>query len=89
VQASGLLAPEIVKRAPFDLVLANILLGPLTRLAAPLARSLSPNAWVVLSGLLNAQAQAAVAAYRSQGLVLERAFALDGWTTLLLSARSR
>ena len=88
VHASGLRAPEIVKRAPFDLVLANILLGPLKQLAAPIARSLSPNAWVVLSGLLKAQAPAAIAAYRSQGLVLERTVALDGWVTLLLLARS-
>jgi ribosomal protein L11 methyltransferase len=88
VRAAGLNAPQIVARAPFDLVLANILLGPLQRLAAPLARQLSPNARVVLSGLLAAQAPAAIAAYRSNGLVLERSIRLDDWVTLVLSARS-
>jgi ribosomal protein L11 methyltransferase len=88
VRAAGLRAPQIVARAPFDLVLANILLHPLQRLAAPLARQLMPNARVVLSGILAAQASAAIVAYRSQGLVLERAFALDGWVTLLMTAAS-
>ena len=77
-----------VARAPFDLVLANILLRPLQRLAAPMARQLMPNARVVLSGVLTAQANAALAAYRSQGLVLERSFALDGWVTLVMVALS-
>ena len=38
---------DVIKRAPFDLVLANILLRPLQRLAAPVARQLVPNARVV------------------------------------------
>ena len=88
VHAAGLRAPEIVKRAPFDLVLSNILLRPLQRLAAPMARSLSPNAHVVLSGVLASQGNAAVGAYRSQGLVLERSFSLDGWFTPVMLALS-
>jgi len=67
-------------------VLANILLNPLQRLAAPMARQLMPNARVVLSGLLKPQANAALAAYRSQGLMLERAFVLDGWFTPVMVA---
>ena len=89
VHAAGLHAPEVTARAPFDLVLANILLTPLRRLAAPLARSLWPNARVVLSGLLATQAEAAVSAYRSQGLMLERRIALDEWVTLVMVAASR
>lgn len=88
VHAADLRAPEIVKRAPFDLVLSNILLRPLQQLAAPVARHLSPNARVVLSGLLSSQGNAAVAAYRSQGLVLERSFRLDDWVTPVMVALS-
>jgi ribosomal protein L11 methyltransferase len=88
IRAAGLCAPQIAARAPYDLVLANILLAPLQKLAAPLARQLMPNARVVLSGLLQAHAGAAIAAYRSQGLVLERSITLDGWVTLVLVARS-
>ena len=86
VHAAGLNAREVAARAPFDLVLSNILLGPLQRLAAPMARQLMPNARVVLSGVLAAQANAALAAYRSQGLMLERSFALDGWVTPVMVA---
>jgi ribosomal protein L11 methyltransferase len=88
VHAAGLRSPEVVKRAPFDLVLSNILLSPLQRLAAPVARQLVPNARVVISGVLTGQANAALAAYRSQGLMLERSFVLDGWFTPLMVALS-
>ena len=88
IHAAGLNTPEIAKRAPFDLVMSNILLRPLQRLAAPMARQLSPNARVVLSGVLKTQANAALSAYRSQGLMLERSFPLDGWFTPLMVASS-
>jgi ribosomal protein L11 methyltransferase len=90
VQANGLNAPAIRAGAPFDLVFANILLEPLQRLAAPLAKIIAPGGRVVLSGLLSAQANAAIAAYRglSPGLALERRIVLDGWTTLVLKRAS-
>jgi ribosomal protein L11 methyltransferase len=88
IHAADLRAPEIAKRAPFDLVMSNILLRPLQRLAAPMARQLEPNARIVLSGILKSQANAALAAYRSQGLMLERSFPLDGWFTPVMVAAS-
>jgi ribosomal protein L11 methyltransferase len=71
-------------RAPFDLVFANILLAPLKRMAAPMRRLIGPGGCVVLSGLLTGQANAALAAYRAQGLVLARRIHLNGWVTLVL-----
>ena len=71
-------------RAPYDLVFANILLGPLKGLARPIAALAAPGAFVVLSGLLASQANAALAAYRTHGLVLERRIPLEGWMTLVL-----
>jgi ribosomal protein L11 methyltransferase len=88
VRAGDLRAPQLIARAPFDLAMANILLRPLQRLAAPIARQLMPNARMVLSGILAGQTNAALAAYRSQGLVLERSFALDGWVTPVMVALS-
>ena len=84
LHAPGLEARRVRERAPYDLVFANILLAPLRRLAASMAKLLAPRARVVLSGLLAAQANAALAAYRAQGLVLERRSVLDGWATLVL-----
>jgi ribosomal protein L11 methyltransferase len=87
IKADGVTAREIRERAPYDLVLANILLRPLQRLAAPLMRLTAPGARVILSGLLASQANAAIAAYH--GLALERRIDLDGWTTLVLVRRQR
>jgi ribosomal protein L11 methyltransferase len=87
VHASGVASSYIHARAPFDLVFANILLGPLKRLATPLTRLLAPDAHVVLSGLLMAQANAAISAYHE--LVLERRIVIDGWATLILTRRCR
>jgi len=92
VHAGGLATRRLRERGPFDLVLANILLPPLRRLAAPIALALAPGGCVILSGLLNAQAAAAIAAYRTQGLRLVGKFPLDEWITLVLvrpSARNR
>jgi ribosomal protein L11 methyltransferase len=73
----------------FDLVLANILLGPLKSMAAPMRRILAPNARVVLSGILVSQANAALSIYRPYGLTLEQRIALDGWMTLVLRCGTR
>ena len=88
IHAAGLGMRRFRDRAPFDLVLANILLGPLQRMATPMARLLAPDARVILSGVLNSQASAALAAYRNEGLSLERRVVLEGWSTLVLR-RSR
>jgi len=87
VRADGVARHALRARAPFDLVLANILLSPLQRFAAPLRRLTAPGARLILSGLLSAQANAAIAAYRP--LALERRIELDGWCTLILVRRPR
>jgi ribosomal protein L11 methyltransferase len=87
VHAAGLSAARFRARAPFDLVFANILLAPLTRLARPMREVLAPGARVVLSGLLATQENAAIAAYRPHGLVLVRRIPLGEWVTLVLRKR--
>jgi ribosomal protein L11 methyltransferase len=84
VHAPGTRAPRILLGAPYDLVFANILLGPLMRLAAPLSRLVAPHGHVVLSGLLPSHANAARSIYAAQGLTLSRRRDLEGWTTLVL-----
>jgi ribosomal protein L11 methyltransferase len=84
VTAAGVKRRAVAASGPYDLIFANILLGPLTRMAAPLSRLAAPGARVVLSGLLPAHAHAALAAYRAQGLVLEKRVPRDGWMTLVL-----
>jgi ribosomal protein L11 methyltransferase len=81
-KAEGVAGHCVRVRAPFSLVFANILLGPLQRLAAPLTGLIAPGGRIILSGLLASQGNAALSAYRP--LVLERRINLDGWTTLVM-----
>jgi ribosomal protein L11 methyltransferase len=89
IQANGLDIARFRQRAPFALILANILLEPLQKLATPMARLVARNGRVVLSGLLLAQAGAALTSYRARGLVLERRIGLEGWATLVLTRPSK
>jgi ribosomal protein L11 methyltransferase len=89
MRAVGVSAQRLRARAPFDLVFANILLGPLRGLASPAAALVAPGGRMVLSGLLPAQASAAISAYRAQDLCLERRCTLEGWVTLVLRRREK
>ncbi len=83
--ADGMEHPLLTARAPFDLLIANILAGPLVELAPAFAKACAPGASIVLAGLLDTQADAVVAAYVAQGCtVVERG---DGeWCVLVLQA---
>lgn len=73
--ADGMDSPMLAARAPFDLLIANILAGPLIELAPDFAKALTPGGTIILAGLLDTQADAVVAAYEKLGLVLrERGF---------------
>jgi ribosomal protein L11 methyltransferase len=86
LRADGVGTRPTRARAPHDLIFANILLGPLKRMATPLRRLAAPGGCIVLSGILRAQANAVIAAYRP--LALQRRLDIDGWTTLVLVRRS-
>ena len=84
IAAAGMDHPEIRARAPYDLIIANILAGPLIRLAPQIAPALAPGGTLVLSGLLPHQRGRIVAAYGVQGVRLIRAQAHNGWAVLEL-----
>ncbi|MBV9971090.1 MAG: 50S ribosomal protein L11 methyltransferase [Xanthobacteraceae bacterium] len=88
IRARGLGDRRFRAGGPYHVVFANILLGPLKGLAKPIAALAAPGAFVVLSGLLPPQANAALAAYRAHGFVLERRIPLEGWMTLVLRRHS-
>jgi ribosomal protein L11 methyltransferase len=68
--ADGMDSPLLAARAPFDLIIANILAGPLIELAPAFAGVLAPGGSVVLAGLLDTQADAVAQAYKTLGLAL-------------------
>lgn len=78
----------VARAAPFDLIVANILAGPLSAMAADLQRHLAPGGTAVLSGLLSSQEAQVLAKHRPLGLHLVRRFRLDGWSTLVLRRRA-
>jgi ribosomal protein L11 methyltransferase len=83
-RANGPATASVRRRAPYDLIFANILLTPLRRMAVSLSALAAHGGHIVLSGLLPAQANAAIAIYRAQRLTLERRIVLEGWATLVL-----
>jgi len=75
---------ELHKRAPYDLVFANILAGPLKKLAPEMAEHTERHSVLILSGILNRQAQSVVNTYEGFGFnVIERRV-IGEWTTLTL-----
>lgn len=88
VTSVGLRAPELSKPAPYDLIIANILAGPLMDLAEEFAAATRPGSRVLLSGLLVEQAGLMLATYKRRGFEFERRIDLETggawWRTLVL-----
>lgn len=74
----------VLRRQRFDLIIANILAGPLILLARDIAHALKPGGQLVLSGLLVPQAPAVIAAYRAAGFHLVHHARIYEWSTLTL-----
>jgi ribosomal protein L11 methyltransferase len=86
-QASSTMHPEIRSRTPFDLLIANILAGPLIRLAPELTPALDRGGTLVLSGILVPQAPEVIATYGAHGFALQRHDRITGWSTLTFARR--
>jgi len=82
--AAGFEHPALRAAAPFDLVFANILKGPLVDLAPDMATVLAPGARVILSGLLTAQAEEIAEVYARCGINLRDRRDIVDWSTLAL-----
>lgn len=82
--ADGLASPALAGNAPYDLIIANILAEPLTRLAPSIARALAPGGSLVLSGLLRWQENLVLCFYRPHGLVLRATRRENAWSALVL-----
>ena len=88
VEATGFDHPDIAARAPFDLVFANILMGPLIALAPDMARALDTGGYAILSGILTEQADEVIAVYSRNGINLVQREDIVEWTTLTLRKSS-
>ncbi|MGE0258012.1 MAG: 50S ribosomal protein L11 methyltransferase [Alphaproteobacteria bacterium] len=73
-----------VRRARYDLVMANILARPLMLMARDLGRALAPGGVAILAGILRRQEPMVLAAHRMQRLAASQRLAIGGWSTLVL-----
>jgi ribosomal protein L11 methyltransferase len=79
--------PRLAARAPYDLLIANILAGPLIALAPALAGALAPRGRLILAGLLGHQAEAVASAYWARGMRMVARLDRGDWPTLVMRKR--
>ncbi|MDF1670267.1 MAG: 50S ribosomal protein L11 methyltransferase [Roseovarius sp.] len=82
IEASGFDHPALSDAAPYDLIFANILKGPLIAMVDDVTSHLAANGRLILSGILNEQADEVVAHYTQAGNSLTERDMIGDWTTL-------
>ena len=87
VKSAGFGHPLCRTSAPYDLIFANILAPPLRRMACDLTSYLSPSGTLILSGLLDWQADDIISRYRHFGMRLTEQYIIGGWSALMLNKR--
>jgi ribosomal protein L11 methyltransferase len=87
LEAAGFDHPQLADAAPYELVFANILKGPLGDLAPSMAAHIGAQGYAILSGILNPQAQDVIDAYGAAGFDLVTHDEIGEWTTLTLQRR--
>lgn len=88
VVAEGIDHSLLLSRIPYDLLIANILAGPLIELAGDFAESVTPGGHLLLAGLLTKQEAAVRAAYRAAGFRLAARLVNGDWSILWLRRRA-
>lgn len=82
--AAGFHHPAFAAQGPFDLIIANILARPLMKLAPQMARFVTPGGSIILSGILERQREAVLAAYVGQRFRHVATLPRQGWVTIHL-----
>ena len=88
VVAAGFDAPDLAVSAPYDLIFANILKGPLIGIAPAMSKNTATGGQVILSGILNEQADEVIAVYIDNGFNLSERDVIVDWTTLTMSKKA-
>ncbi|CUH75600.1 Ribosomal protein L11 methyltransferase [Tritonibacter multivorans] len=88
LEAAGFDAPALQENAPYDLIFANILKGPLIMLSPDVAAHLRDAGYAILSGILNEQADEVVEVYSQNGINVHHREEIGEWTTLTLVKKS-
>jgi len=86
--AAGMGHPLLAARGPYDLLIANILAGPLRELAPDFARAVVPGGSILIAGLLETQETEVRRAYLHAGCRLAARLVKGDWSILWLRRRS-
>ena len=86
VESDGVQADGITQNGPYDCITANILAGPLKNMASDIAGQLADRGYLILSGILNEQADDVLSYYRALGLQEKARQQLNGWTSACLQS---
>lgn len=81
----GFKTPSVDVKKPYELIIANILAGPVIEMAPELVRVLDDNGYCVLSGMLNQQVDLVASAYEGAGLSLKKRYDVGEWSTLVMA----
>lgn len=84
LEAAGFDHPDLKSSAPYDLIFANILKGPLLDLAPHMAAHIMDQGYAILSGILTEQAEEVAECYANVGLDLMKREDIGEWSTLTL-----
>lgn len=84
VCGDGFSAAIVAKKKPYELILANILAGPVIEMASDLVAVMDDNSYCVLSGMLVEQADLVASAYEGEGLTLKKKYDIGEWSTLVM-----
>ncbi len=84
IEATGANHKNITDAAPYDLIVANILAKPLEELALDIGKICIKGAILILSGILVAQADSVISAYKQQGISLKKRIIRGEWAILIL-----
>lgn len=84
VCGDGYKTPQVQTKKPYDLIIANILAAPLIEMAPECKAVADENGYVILSGMLNDQADDVQKAYENQGMILRDKIIIGEWSTLVL-----
>ena len=89
IVSEGFADRSVSRNGPYDLIMANILAGPLRRMAADLSCNLYPGGHLILSGFFQDQAQRIIGDYRARKLTLDMRLEQNDWCCLVFRKRQR
>lgn len=89
VHGDGFQTPEVQQKKPFDLIIANILAGPLIDMASDLADATDDNGYVILSGMLREQAEDVLKSYTERGFALQNRYDIGEWSSLAIQKTAK